>query len=313
MPDGIKSTLKGAGNLIGTIKHYSGRVAGSTQQSIASALKGDPEAAAKSFKEGGKVDEALAPLTSHPLGKDPNGVPKKSIKGEAPPGKAPTTEMPNTPGRAAARWEKVKPYLAGGGLSTILAGVGVGTWLAVAGVHLQNTDGVEVKITKIQKVKDTQNQYKFSYDKIGGQKCGSPPIACIQSAFKPCKDDTFTFRGTRTTPTLNDVTALVIEVDENAVYFELDLTDIGNGTPDWGFMTCHTSFENQFRGSIRDAVKLVADIASDVALPVLGGFCDAIPIPFICPDAFRLGNWTLWVIIVCLLLCCLVIVYLLFS
>jgi hypothetical protein len=273
------------------------------QQAMTSALKGDPVAVAKSFDDATDTVKSLDDVTSHPLG-DIGNVPKKSTKGDPPPGKDTTTDMPDGPPKVNARWAQISPYLKGGGATAILAGVGVGTWLAVAGVNLQNTDGVEVKITKIEKVTGTQNQYKFMYQTQSGQNCGSPPIACIQNAFNPCKDDTFTFRSTYTNPTLNDVTAVVIDVDDSAVYFELNLTDIGTGTPEWGFMTCHSSFRNQFRGSIRDAVQLVADVATDVTTPVLEGFCDAILIPFICPDSLNAGNWVLWVIVVfCLLIC----------
>jgi hypothetical protein len=165
---------------------------------------------------------------------------------------------------------------------------------------------VEVEITKIEKIKDTQNQYKFTYKTQGGQKCGTPPIACIENSFNPCKNDTFTFRSTHTTPTMDDVTAVVIDVDDDAVSFELDLTDIGNGTPEWGFMTCHSSFQNQFQGTVKETVQLIVDLATDITDPIVSGFCDVISIPFICPNSLRLGNWVIWVIVACcLLMCCL--------
>lgn len=311
-PDAVQAALRRAKSLFSNIKYVPSRVGDGAQQALTSGLRGDPVAVAKSFDDGADTARALDDVTAHPLG-DANGIPKKSVKGESPPGKDPTTDMPDGPPKVNARWAQVQPYLKGGGATAILAGVGVGTWLAVSGVNLQNTDGVEVKITKIEKVKDEQKKYKFTYSTQGGQTCGSPPIACIQSAFTPCKDDTFTFRSTYTNPTLNDVTALVIDVDDDAVYFELDLTSIGTGTPEWGFMTCHSSFRNQFRGSVRDAVQLVADLASDVATPVLGGFCDAIPIPLICPNSLNFSNWVLWLCIICLLLICTGLLILAFS
>jgi len=313
-PDAVQAALKRARDLFTNVKLVPSRVGSGIQQNMVSALNGDPVAVAKSFDDGADTVKAIDDTpTSHPLGKGPGETPKTSVKGDAPPGKDPTTDMPAGPPKVNARWAQVSPYIKGGGGTAILAGVGVGTWLAVAGTHLQNTDGVEVKITKIEKVKYEQKKYKFTYSTQGGQTCGSPPIACIQSAFNPCKDDTFTFRSTYTNPTLNDVTALVIDVDEDAIYFELDLTDIGTGTPEWGFMTCHSSFRNQFRGSVRDAVQLVADIADDVLEPVLGGFCDVIPIPFICPDSLNFSNWVLWLIIVCCILFCLGITFMLVS
>jgi len=313
-PEAVQAALRRAKTLFSNVKLVPSRVGDGAQQALTSGLRGDPVVVAKSYDDAADalkgIDDSPA---SHPLGKGPGETPKTSVTGEAPPGKDPTTDMPDGPPKVNARWEQVKPYLQGGGLGTILAGVGVGTWLAVAGVKLQNTDGVEVKITKIDKVKDEQKKYKFTYETQGGRKCGSPPIDCIQSAFNPCKGDTFTFRSTYTNPTLNDVTALVIDVGEDSVEFELDLTAIGTGTPEWGFMTCHSSFRNQFRGSVRDAVQLVADVAGDVAAPVLGGFCDAVPIPFICPDALNFSNWTLWVCIICFLMCCAGLLVLAFS
>lgn len=314
-PDVIKASLKRSKSLFKKAKSLVSRVDAGTQQGLQKALKGDPEIVAKSFDDAGdgikniEADEVV----THPLGKGPGETPKTSVKGEAPPAKDPTTNMPDGPPKVTSRWAQVSPYFKGVGVSGILAGVGVGTWLAVAGVYLQNTDGVEVKITKIEKVKDQQKQYKFTYATQGGQSCGpsGAEVPCIQDAFTPCKDDTFTFRNTYTNPNLNDVTALVIDVDDSAVYFELDLTDIGTGTPEWGFMTCHTSFKNQFRSSVRDAVSLVADLAADVGSPLLGGLCDAVPIPFICPDAFNFGNWVLWLTVICCLLCCLALVFML--
>jgi hypothetical protein len=276
-----------------------------------------PEDLAKSFKAAEDVDGAAKadPKIEAPLGTKPDGTPKTSVTGEAPPPKDATTEAPNTPETAGKRWDEVSPWLKGGIGTTILAGVGVGTWLTVCGVYLQHTDGVEVKITKIEKVKDTEKKYKFTYETQGGQKCGPPgaKVPCIQTAFHPCKNDTFTFRNTYTNPTLNDVTAVVTDVDTDAVYFELDLTNIGTGTPEWGFMTCHTSFKNQFRNSVREAVQLVVDLATDVGTPLGNAFCDVIPIPFICPDALDLGNWVVWLIVICCLLCCLALVFVLLT
>jgi hypothetical protein len=312
-PEAVQAALRRAKSLFSNVKLVPSRVGDGAQQALTSGLRGEPAAVAKSYDDAADAVKGIDDSpTSHPLGKGPGETPKTSVKGEAPPGKDPTTDMPDGPPKVNARWEQVKPYVAAGG-GAILAGVAVGTWLAVAGVYLQNTDGVEVKITKIEKVKDEQKKYKFTYSTQGGQKCGKPPIDCLQSAFKPCKDDTFTFRSTYTNPTLNDVTALVIDVDDSAVYFELDLTDIGTGTPEWGFMTCHSSFRNQFRGSVRDAVQLVADIATDIADPVLDGFCDVIPIPFICPDSLNFGNWVLWLCIICFLICCAGLLFLAFS
>jgi hypothetical protein len=312
-PDAIKAALKRAKSLVSNGKNVSSRVGEGTQQALTSGLRGKPEVVAKSYDDAADALKVLDDVESHPLGKGLDETPKTSVKGEAPPKKVSDLEPPDEIPKINHRWEKIKPFLKGGGYTALLAGVAVGTWMAVAGVKLQNTDGVEVKITKIEKIKDEQNKYKFTYATQGGQKCGKPPIACIESAFNPCKSDTFTFRNTHTTPTLNDVTALVIDVDEDAVIFELDLTDMGTGTPEWGFMTCHTSFRNQFRGSIRDAVQLVADLATDVTKPILGGFCDAIPIPVICPDTLKLGNWVLWVCIVLLIMCCVVMAALVLS
>lgn len=298
-PEAVQAALRRVRSSLGNVKYTPSKIGNGVQQGITSGLKGDPAVVAKSFDDAG--DAVTAIPEPKPLG-EVLGVPVKSTKGGPPPGKDPTTDMPDGPPKVNARWDQVKTYLKGGGYTTLLAAVGVGTWLAVAGVFLQNTDGVEVKITKIEKIKDQQKQYKFTYTTQGGQMCGTPRIACIQSAFKPCKGDTFTFRSTHTTPTLDDVTALVTDVDDDAVYFELDLTNIGTGTPEWGFMTCHTSFSNQFRGSIRDAVQLVVDTAKDVTSPILDGICDTIAIPFICPGAFNMGNWVLWVCILCCLL-----------
>jgi hypothetical protein len=298
-PDAVQAAISRLRNSLGNVKYSPSKIGNGVQQGITSGLKGDPAVVAKSFDDAGDAVTGLDGATAKPLGETVTGFPVTYTKGGPPPGKDPTTEMPDGPPKVNARWEQVRPYLKG---TTLLAAVGVGTWLAVAGVFLQNTDGVEVKITKIEKIKDQQKQYKFTYTTQGGQMCGTPRSPCIQSAFKPCKGDTFTFRSTHTTPTLDDVTALVIEVDEDAVSFELDLTNIGNGTPEWGFMTCHNSFRNQFRASIRDAIQLVADTAKDIASPVLEGICDVIPIPFICPDAFNMGNWVLWVCIICCLL-----------
>ena len=301
-PDVVQTAIRRLRSSLGNVKYAPSKIGNGVQQGITSGLKGDPTAVAKSFDDAGEALTGLDGATAKPLGETVTGFPVTYTKGNPPPGKDPTTDMPDGTPKVNARWEQVKPYLKGGGYTTLLAAVGVGTWLAVAGVFLQNTDGVEVKITKIEKIKDQQKQYKFTYTTQGGQMCGTPPIACIQSAFKPCKGDTFTFRSTHTTPTLDDVTALVTEVDEDAVYFELDLTNIGNGTPEWGFMTCHSSFRNQFRGSIRDAVQLVVDAGKDVTSPVLQGICDVIRIPFICPDAFKMGNWVLWMCIICFIL-----------
>jgi hypothetical protein len=312
-PEAVQAALRRAKSLFSNVKLNPSRVGDGAQQALTSGLRGNPEVVAKSYDDAADAVKAIDDSpTSHPLGKGPGETPKTSVTGDAPPGKDPTTDMPDGPPKVNARWEQVRPYLAGGG-TALLAGVAVGTWLAVAGVKLQNTDGVEVKITKIEKVKDEQKKYKFTYETQGGQNCGSPPIACIQSAFNPCKSDTFTFRSTYTNPTLNNVTALVIDVGEDSVEFELDLTDMGTGTPEWGFMTCHSSFRNQFRGSVRDAVQLVADVASDVADPLIGGFCDVIPFPFICPDSLNFSNWVLWLCIICLLLSCAVFLFLVFS
>ena len=313
-PEAIQAALRRAKSLFSNVKLVPSRVGDGAQQALTSGLRGDPEAVAKSFDDGADLVKSIDDSpTSHPLGKGPGETPKTSVKGETPPGKDPTTDMPDGPSKVNARWAQVSPYLKGGTGTALLAGVAVGTWLAIAGVKLQNTDGVEVKITKIEKIKDQQKRYKFTYTTQGGQMCGTPPIACIQSAFNPCKDDTFTFRSTHTTPTMDDVTAVVIDVGEDSVEFELDLTNIGTGTPEWGFMTCHSSFRNQFRGSVRDAVQLVADVATDITDPLLGGICDVVPIPFICPDAFNMGNWVLWLCIVFCILLGLGITYMLVS
>jgi hypothetical protein len=313
-PDAVLAAIRSAGSKFKNLKLVPSRVTDGAANEAAKNLarNADGTVNAKSIDDAVDTEKALADVDSHPLGKGPGETPKTSVTGEAPPGKDPTTDMPDGPPKLNARWEQVKPYVAAGG-TALLAGVAVGTWLAVAGVKLQNTDGVEVKITKIEKVKDEQKKYKFTYETQGGQNCGNPPIACIQSAFNPCKGDTFTFRSTYTNPTLNDVTALVIDVGEDSVEFELDLTDIGTGTPEWGFMTCHSSFRNQFRGSIRDAVQLLVDVAKDVADPVIGGFCDVIPIPLICPDSLNFSNWVLWLCIICLLLSCAVFLFLVLS
>jgi hypothetical protein len=310
-PDAFKASLQRAKTLLTKIKRKPG-VGRANQLEQATKIRADATAAAKSNDDAVDTVKAIDDGTpvSHPLDKNPDGTPKTSTTGDAPPPKEPTTQMPDGGPKTQSRWDQVSPYVVGGG-TAILAGVGVATWLTVAGVFNQNTDGVEVKITKIEKVKDQQKQYKFTYQTQGGQKCGSPPIACIQSAFKPCKDDVFTFRNTYTEPSLNDVTALVIDVDDDAVYFELDLSSIGNGTPEWGFMTCHNSFRNQFRSSVREGVQLLVDVAEDVADPLVGGFCDVVPLPFICPGAFNAGNWVLWLIIICCLLLCVSIILLL--
>jgi len=249
-----------------------------------------PELTAKNFDDAVKAVDDLEPPP--PL----NGA--KSTKGEPPP-------PPNPPPAPPSRWDNVKPYVVGLTGTSVLAGVAVGTYLSIAGIRALNTEGVEVKITKIEKIKDTQNQYKFTYKTQGGQKCGNPPIPCMENAFHPSTNDTFTFRSTHTTPTMDDMTAVVIDVDDDAVSFELELTDMGDGTPEWGFMTCHTSFRNQFRSAIKETVQLIVDLASDIADPLVGGICDTISIPFICPNSLRLGNWVIWVIVACcLLMCC---------
>lgn len=269
------------------------------------------------------VDDALetgdnlnAPgVTSHPLGTAADGKALNQVKGQPPPPKDPTTDMPDGPAKVKSRWEAIKPYVTGGTVGTVLAGVGVATFMAVAGVKLQNTDGVEVKITKIEKVADTEKTYKFTYETQGGQMCGpsGAKVPCIQNAFNPCKDDTFTFRSTHVTPTLDDVTAVVMDVENDVVYFDLDLTDIGNGTPEWGFMTCHSSFANQFRGGVRDTVQFLADVVGDVTEPLVGGFCDAIKLPIICPGGFDIGNWAMWICILCVILSLLGVAYAIYS
>lgn len=300
-PDAVKSTLRRLGDKLSGFKKIArNEPSPGTQDNIATSLS-DADAA-KSFDDADETLDSLnAPgVTSHPLGTATDGAAVTNKKGGPPPSKDETTDMPDGPNKVNKRWEAIKPYVKGGTVGTVLAGVGVGVFMAIAGVNLQNTDGVEVKITKIEKVKNTEKTYKFTYATQGGQMCGpsGAKIPCIQNAFNPSKDDTFTFRSTHVTPTLDDVTAVVMDVEDDVVYFDLDLTDIGNGTPEWGYMTCHSSFKNQFRSNVRDTVKFVADIAGDVAAPVVGGFCDAIKVPIFCPGGFQLGNWAMWVCII---------------
>jgi hypothetical protein len=258
------------------------------------------------------ADDAAAPL-----GKNADGSPVTAKKGGPPPPPDETGEMPNTNlNKAGAQEGQISPYLKGSVGTAVLAGLGAGIYMAVAGAYLQNTDGVEVKITKIEKVKDTKNRYKFTYETLGGQKCGprGAKVPCIQSAFKPTRRDQFTFRNTHTTSTLDDVTALVMDVDDNAVIFELDyITHIGDGTPEWGYMTCHSSFKNQFFGAVRDTVAVVVDVAKDAGEAVLGGVCDVVKIPFFCDNWLDVNNWALWISIFIGLVSCLMCIYLLYS
>jgi hypothetical protein len=293
----LKTALRNSGDLAKSVAKAAARnIKRLSPSRLAKASKPDvPELTPQNLDDAVK---AVDDLESFPL----NGA--KSTKGEPPPPPDPTTKM-SLSARAAAQWAEVSPKVKGAIGTTVLAGVAVGTYLAIAGARLQNTDGVEVEITKIEKIKDTQNQYKFTYKTRGGQKCGTPAIPCIENSFNPCTNDTFTFRSTHTTPTMDDVTAVVIDVDDDAVSFELELTDMGDGTPEWGFMTCHTSFRNQFRSTVKETVQLIVDLAADIADPLVGGICDAISIPFICPNSLRLGNWVIWVIVACcLLMCC---------
>jgi len=288
----LKTALRNSGDLAKSVARAAARnIKRLSPSRLSKASKPDvPELTAQNFDDAVKAVDDLEPPP--PL----NGA--KSTKGEPPP-------PPNPPPPLASRWDNVKPYVVGLTSTSVLAGVAVGTYLSIAGIRALNTDGVEVKITKIEKIKDTQNQYKFTYKTQGGQQCGNPPIPCNENSFHPCTNDTFTFRSTHTTPTMNDVTAVVIDVDDDAVSFELELTDMGDGTPEWGFMTCHSSFRNQFRSTIKETVQLIVDLASDIADPLVGGICDTISIPFICPNSLRLGNWVIWVIVACcLMMCC---------
>jgi hypothetical protein len=291
----LKTALRNSGDLAKSVAKAAARnIKRLSPSRLAKASKPDvPELTPQNLDDAVKVD---VDLESFPL----DGA--KFKKGGEPPPKDPTTDLPAGPAKSAAQRSQVATAI---GTSTVLAGVAVGTYLLIGGIRLQNTDGVEVEITKIEKIKDTQNQYKFTYKTQGGQKCGNPAVPCIENAFHPAKDDTFTFRSTHTTPTMDDVTAVVIDIDDDAVSFELELTDIGDGTPEWGFMTCHTSFRNQFRSTVKETVQLIVDLAADIADPILGGICDTISIPFICPNSLRLGNWVIWVIVACcLLMCC---------
>jgi hypothetical protein len=305
-PELVQSAIRRAGDKFRGIKRVPSRVGASTQDAAARVVRNDPDQFAKSVDDAGDTVNSLdAPgVTSHPLGTASDGKAVTNIKGQPPPPKDPTTDMPDGPPKVNSRWDAIKPYVKGGTVGTVLAGVGVGVFMAIAGVNLQNTDGVEVKITKIEKVADTEKTYKFTYETQGGQMCGpsGAKIPCIKNAFNPCKDDTFTFRSTHVTPTLDDVTAVVMDVEDGIVYFDLDLTDIGNGTPEWGFMTCHSSFKNQFRSNVRDTVQFMADVADDIADPLVGGFCDVVKLPIICPGGFEVGNWAMWVCIIFVLL-----------
>ena len=190
--------------------------------------------------------------------------------------------------------------------------------MTVAGAYLQNTDGVEVKITKIEQVKDKAKYYKFTYETQDGQMCGptGAKVPCIKSAFKPTKHDTFNFRNTHTTPSCDDLTCVVLDVDLDAktVTFEIDeITSIGDGTPEWGYMTCSSKFEHQFLGAVRDTVNIIVDAALGTGEAVLGGVCDAIKIPFFCEGWLDVGNWALWVAIFIALISLLLCIYLLYS
>jgi hypothetical protein len=311
----VLDSLQRARSAFSNIKFVPSRVGSGTRNTLETAFrKGDPTAIAKSTDDATDTAKALDDVTSHPLGKGPGETPKTSVKGEAPPAKDPATDMPDGPPKVNARWAQISPYVKGGGGTAVLVGIGVGTFMAIAGVRVQNTDGVEVKITKIERDSSNSKLYKFTYTTQGGQMCGptGAQVPCIQNSFNPYKDDTFTFRNTYTNPNLNDVTALVVDVSEDAVYFELDLTAMGTGTPEWGFMTCHSSFRNQFRGVVRDTVQFAADVAVDIIAPVTGGLCDAVPIPFVC-DGVEIGGWATWVCLLLLLFCCAVGLFLVLS
>ena len=301
----VLDALQRARSAFSNVKFVPSRVGSGTQNALETAIRGDAAAMARSTDDATDTARALDDVTSHPLGKGPGDTPKTSVKGEAPPAKDPTTDMPDGPPKVNARWAQISPYVKGGGGTAVLAGIGVGTFMAIAGVRLQNTDGVEVKITKIERDSSNSKLYKFTYTTQGGQMCGptGAQVPCIQNSFNPYKDDTFTFRNTYTNPNLNDVTAVVVNVSEDAVYFELDLTAMGTGTPEWGFMTCHSSFRNQFRGVVRDTVQFAADVAVDIIEPVTAGLCDAVPIPFVC-EGVEFGGWVTRACLRLLLLCC---------
>lgn len=313
--DSFRAAMKRVGDKFSNIRRVPSRVGTGVADNAAASIKNDEKLMETSVNDAADTVDGLSGITSHPLGAKPDGSPNLSTTNQPVPQKDPTTEMPDGTTKTTARWNKIKSYVKGTAATTVLAGVGVVTFMDLAGVNLQNTDGVEVKITKIETVQDKPTSYKVTYATQGGQMCGpsGAKIPCIQNAFNPCKDDTFTFRNTHTTPTLDTVTAVVTDVDDNVVYFELQLTALGDGTPEWGFMTCHSSFENQFRGTVRDTVQAIAAVASDVANPLVGGICDALNIPLICPGGFDIGNWVMWVCAVLLCLCCLGISYALYT
>lgn len=223
------------------------------------------------------VDAQAPELKTHPLDIDPK------LKGSS---------------VNASKWNKVLKYGVTPGV--VIATVGAATYLTIAGVHLQNTDGVEVKITKITK---GNNQFKVEYKTQGGQQCGpsGAKVNCIQSAFNPSKGDYFTFRNTHTNPGLDGQTLKVIGSESSHdVIIEGTITDAGDGVPEWGYMTCSSSFENQFHDSVRDTVKLIVDVAFDVADGARQGICDNVQIPILCSD----GGFNWWIVALIILICC---------
>jgi hypothetical protein len=222
------------------------------------------------------VDNPLNDLKSHPLD-------DSNVKG----------------GRVtSAKWSKVAKY---GVLPTSVIGtIGAATYLTIAGIRLQNTDGVEVKITKITK---GTNQFKVEYQTQGGQKCGpsGAKVACIQNAFNPSKGDYFTFRNTHTNPGLDGQTLKVIGSESSHdVIIEGDITSAGDGKPEWGYMTCRSSFANQFHDTVRDTVKLIVDTAFDLPAGAKEGICDNVKIPILCgTDGI---NW--WIVVAIIVCCC---------
>jgi hypothetical protein len=280
---GLLKSLKNFGK---SVKNFGrrGATAGTDTALTAKALK-NPDEVATSFKQADEAANAAeAEMKNAPLS-------KTNPKNE------PTGELTATGAKQASRLSKVSKYLPSKG--TIIAGLAVTTFLAAAGIYLDSTDGVEVDITKIEQAGSGSTGIIVTYATRGDQTCLGVP--CIQGAFNPTKNDTFTFIGT---PGLDGTTHTVTEVvSDNSVLIDATYTpSSGSGGGSLGRMKCHSDFTNQFAGAIRNTTAFAADAAAAAAAGAASGLCAAIEIPIICTGG--LPTWVLWTIGgVCLCLC----------